>query len=90
MKRSSKNPAKLTFKDWYDNFTSTKKEVPSNDQSDDYAIHSIRRYVGEEQLWEIAFTYTGRLVMRCGPIEPGGIKIKWGEWETLHHVILPK
>ena len=78
-----------TFDAWYAEFARGKKEVSTNEQSDSYALHSIRRFMEDGNLWEIAFTYTGRLVMRTGWIDPDGIRVSWMDWQTLHDVLVP-
>lgn len=79
----------MKYEDWLVDFLKGKQEVPALEASDKFAVHSIRRYVDEEhQLWEIARTYTGRLVVRSGHIGPDGIAVEWGEWITRHDVEL--
>jgi len=78
----------MSFDQWLVNFIKDKKEVPSLDPSA-YAIHTIRRFIDiKDCVWEIAFTYTGRLVVRSGKVDSDGITIKWAEWDTRHDVTL--
>jgi len=79
----------LEYKTWLKNFVAGKKEVPSNDHAGTHAVHSIRTFADDHQVWEIAFTYTGRVVLRFGLLQPAGTKMKWSTWQTLHDVELP-
>jgi hypothetical protein len=78
----------MTFDDWLKDFTRDKREVGSADLSATHAIHTVRRFIDREsKMWEIAFTYTGRLVVRYGIIEgPDGVTITWSAWVTRHDV----
>lgn len=75
------------FQDWLENFISDKREVPSPSSSNQFAIHSMRRFVGAtDSVWEIAFTYTDRLVVRQGTIKADGVSVNWKPWATEHSV----
>ena len=79
----------MRFESWLTEFLKDKREVPLPDQASTYAIHTIRRFIDKKNcVWEIAFTYTGRLVIRSGSIGADALTIKWGEWETDHEVEL--
>ncbi len=78
------------YEDWLREFISGKTEVPSSGSSDNFSVHSIRRFVeGRSKVWETAFTFTGRLVVRSGEIGTDGVTIEWGQWTTLHDVEVP-
>ncbi len=58
-------------------------KIDSFPQSTTHAIHSITRYIDEIHiLWETAQTYTGKLVVRSGPIEADGVTVNWSAWVT--------
>ena len=77
----------VTFEDWVAEFSKDKTEVGGLEQSTLFAVHTIRRFLEKETLlWEIAFTYTGRLVVRSGLIDADGVTIKWTDWITHHDV----
>lgn len=81
----------MKYEDWLVDFLKDKKEVPSPAPSDKFAVHSVHRFIDDKhQLWEIARTYTGRLVVRSGTIGSDGIAAKWDDWITRHDVELPK
>jgi len=82
----------LKYEDWLAEFLKGKEEVPSLGTSDKFAVHSVHRYLDNDHhlLWEIAVTYTGRLLVRSGKIGPDGITVEWNEWVTRHDVELPK
>lgn len=82
---------RIDYDEWLAEFTKDKKEIGTFDQSTTHAVHTVRRYLdGDNHIWEIAFTYTGRLVVRSGPIEPDGVSVKWGNWVTRHDVQIPR
>ncbi len=77
----------MDYAKWLDEFTKGKKQVAEFTQSDTFAVHSIRRFMDEKHhLWEIALTYTSKLVVRSGVIQSDGITVKWENWETRHDV----
>jgi hypothetical protein len=80
-----------SYDDWLNEFIAGKTEVPTLEHSDSFSVHSIRRFLeGEFKVWEIAITYTERLVVRSGEISDDGITIKWNHWVTLHEVRVSK
>lgn len=80
----------MEYEQWLPEFTKDKKEVESFDLSNQHAVHSIRRFLDARNcLWEIALTYTGRLVTRRGCIESDGVTVDWEPWVTRHDVELP-
>jgi len=81
-----------SFEGWLKEFLIGKTEVPTLELSDKFAVHSIRRFINgnHDSVWEIAFTYTGRLVCRKGHIGSDGVTVEWGEWVTKHDVALSK
>ena len=79
--------SKETYSDWLSKFVIGKREVPSPETNDTHAVHSVRRYVdASDGIWEIARTYTGRLVVRTGKIGTDGITVIWESWITEHDV----
>jgi len=81
----------LEYQEWLKGFLVGKTEVPTLEFSDQFSVHSIRRFTASEgRVWEIAITYTGRLVLRSGQIEADGISIEWMQWMTQHDVLMPK
>jgi hypothetical protein len=79
------------YDEWLKDFLLGKTEVPTLELSDKFAVHSIRRFLEDkDQIWEIAITYTGRLVVRLGHIGADGITVKWDDWVTKHEVEMPK
>jgi len=80
-----------SYEDWFKEFISGKTEIPTSGLSDNLSVHTIRRFLeGKNKVWKIAFTFTGRLVVRSGEIGADGITIEWGQWNTLHDVEVPK
>lgn len=64
------------FADWCKEFTVGKTEISSAESSDYFSVHSRRRFLeGTSKIWELAITYTGRLVVRFGEIDSDGITI---------------
>lgn len=83
--------ARIRFDEWLKEFARDKRLVATFQQSDTFAVYDIRRYGNlERSLWEIAYTYTDRLVMRSGKIRDDGVNVDWSEWQTLHEVEVPK
>ena len=81
----------MDYDHWLSEFIKDKREIAAFDQSGNSAVHTVKRYLdGNNHLWETAFTYTGRLVVRSGPIQPDGVSVDWGEWGTLHDVTIPR
>ena len=79
------------YDDWLEEFISGKSEIPSLELSNDFSVHSIRRFLeGKTKVWEVAITYTGRVVVRFGEISSDGVTIEWNPWTTLHDVEVPK
>lgn len=79
------------YDDWLEAFLRGKSEVPSLKLSDQFAVHSIRRFLeGKDRVWEIAITYTDCLVVRSGQIGADGITVAWSEWATERDVEVPK
>lgn len=79
------------YEDWLKEFQVGKTEVPSSGSSDNLSVHSIRRFLDEKNtVWKIAFTFTGRLVVRSGEIGTDGVTIEWGQWTTLHDIEVPR
>lgn len=81
----------MKYEEWLADFVKGKKEVAVFPDSGSYLVHTVHRYLDQSnQVWETAFTYTDRLVVRSGSIQPDGVTAKWGDWNTLHDVTLPK
>ncbi len=82
----------VLFTDWLCEFSKDKQLVSTTEQSDAYAVHSIMRYIDQTGiLWEVAQTYTGRVVIRKGVTSETELTVEWTRWETLHHlVVAPK
>lgn len=79
------------LQEWLTDFVRGKTEVPSHTHSDQFAVHSIRRFFeGSDKVWEIASTYTGRLVVRSGQIAEDGVNVVWCQWKTEHDVDVSK
>jgi hypothetical protein len=75
--------------DWLAEFIKDKKEVPVTITNDGFAVHSTRRFLDSKgEIWEIAITYTGRLVIRKGIVISDGISVVWNDWITEHDVDL--
>lgn len=82
----------VRYEDWVAQCLTDKKEIASFMDSETHAVHSIRRYLGPkmDHIWEVGFTYTGRLVVRVGLIGQDGVQVAWGDWETQHEVEIPR
>lgn len=81
----------MQFQEWFEAFVRGKVEVPASESYDQLAVHSLRRFVeGSDRIWEIAATYTGRLVIRSGQIQPDGLNVTWEHWKTEHGITMPK
>lgn len=78
----------LNYDQWFIEFTRGKTEVTPSEPSSVLAVKCVRRFIdsGSGQIWEIAITYTDRLVTRSGPISGDGVTIKWGNWNTHHEI----
>ncbi len=80
-----------TYIEWFSEFIKGKREVPVSETHDRFASHSTRRFVDQTgDIWEIASTYTGRLIVRKGLVAEDGVTIGWEDWITEHNVVLPK
>lgn len=80
----------MKYDEWLSTFLKDKKEVACS-ELDTYAVHTVRRFIDKgNRVWELALTYTGRLVSRSGSIESDGLTISWAEWTTHHDIELPK
>ncbi|MGZ3690749.1 MAG: hypothetical protein ACXVAX_04560 [Pseudobdellovibrio sp.] len=77
------------FYEWLYEFADGKTEVPTPETSDLFSVHSKRRFIEDKKIWEIAFTYTGRLVVRFGQVDSEGVNIEWNDWETQHDIEVP-
>lgn len=78
------------LQEWLDEFMLGKVEIPPPPPSDRLAAHTIRSFLeGPDKVWEIAITYTERLVVRSGQIAEDGIEILWNRWTTEHDVHIP-
>lgn len=80
----------MTYAEWQATFSEDKELVAEFSQLDGYAVHSVRRYIRDKEVWDTALTYTGRLVVRSGLIADDGITVAWKEWQTLHDVTVEK
>lgn len=77
------------FQQWLEEFLQGKKEIPVSDEKH-AAVHSVRCFSDSSgRLWEIAFTYTGRLVVRTGQVSRAGNNVSWEPWATQHDVEVP-
>lgn len=82
--------AQVTYDEWLRSFLEDKEQVPGSEQST-YAVHTVQRYMDRNRrLWEMAFTYTDRVVTRSGAIQPDGVTVEWTDWTTQHEIKLPK
>ncbi len=49
-----------SYEDWFKEFISGKTEIPTSGLSDNFSVHTIRRFLEEKnKVWKIAFTFTG-------------------------------
>lgn len=80
----------MTYDEWLAAFSAAKELVAEFPQSDGYAVHTVRRYIKDRQIWDTAITYTGRLVVRSGVISEDGVTVAWEAWQTLHDVKVEK
>ncbi len=80
-----------TYYEWFTEFIVGKREVPVSETHDRFAAHSTRRFIDQAgDIWEIASTYTGRLIVRKGEVGNDGVTIQWQDWVTEHDVEMPK
>lgn len=80
----------VKFEEWLNGFLKDKKEINA-ESSPDIVAHDLRRFIDENsRIWEIAITYTDRLVVRQGAFEPDGVTVKWSHWNTMHEVKITK
>lgn len=83
--------SRLKYDEWLADFVKDKKEVATSGDLSSFALHDVRRYIdGKNHIWEIAFTFTGRLVIRSGVIAADGINIEWENWATRHDIEISK
>lgn len=78
----------MHYTDWLQTFTADKRLVGSSPLLAAVdAIHSVSRYIANDgYLWEVAQTYTGRVVIRRGELQDNQVTIEWATWVTLHEV----
>ena len=75
----------MLFKEWLSDFIVGKEEVTSFAPSNHDSIFSNRRFVDKDgRIWEIAFTYTGRVVVRSGLKDRD--TFHWTDWVTQHDI----
>lgn len=80
----------VNYLTWLSEFTKGKAKLSNAKDPNPPGVHSVLNFVDEKRTpWQVAQTYTGRVVVRSGTVESEGTKVKWSEWETLHNVSIP-
>jgi hypothetical protein len=76
---------------WLEKFSRDKRLVGIIEQSEIYAVHTLRRYIDNNgTLWEVGQTYTDRIVVRTGSMSEGGLTVNWSDWETQQDIALAR
>lgn len=77
----------MLFSEWLADFIVDKTEILITEASK-YPAHSVRRFSRGCEVWEIAITYTNKLIIRFGRTKIGEDEVAWSDWRTEHKVII--